>query len=191
MIYRWLNRPKYKFYMFMTIGRFNEEHTILVLSSLCNVLYVTLILVGFLLQPRNRMLIITALTLYVGPVIILLGLGALIILVGCFAFYPVYSVIIIWIWFLLTSQVAQLIGRYLGLDTDADGNVDLLDFLYYCATTNWGRSIGLLHLHATIVKYATKFDPLQEIKERLDQIAKELNDKNTMKQQQQQQLKSH
>lgn len=185
-IYRWLNRPKFKFYMLMTIGHFNEENTILIVSSLCNAFYAILILIGFLILPRERMLIIAALTLYIGPVIILLGLGIGLLIIGCFAFYPVYSVLIIWIWFFFTSQIAQIIGKYLGLDTDDDGNVNILDLLYYCSTTRWGKTIGLHKLHSTIMTYTTKTNPFEEIIQRLHQIDQKLsNDENNVTKQKQ------
>jgi hypothetical protein len=173
-IYRQLDRPKYRFYMFMTVGKLNEQSTILLLSSLCNALYGILVLIGFLLLPRERMLIITALTLYVGPSIILLLVGGFVLLVASFALYPVISVLVVWIWFFLTSHVAQVLGKSLGLDSNEDGNVDMLDLIYYFANTRWGEWIGLRRLH-TYLKCIPK-DPFEEIKERLDHLTEKLNE---------------
>jgi hypothetical protein len=50
--------------------------------------------------------------------------------VAAFAVYPVQSVLFLWTWFSLTSQVAQALGKYLGIETDKDGDVHMLDFLY-------------------------------------------------------------
>lgn len=173
-IYRTLDRPKYRFYMYMIIGKFNEESTVLLVSSLCNVLYGIFVLVGFWLLPRERMLLITALTVYIGPALILLFIGGFVLLIVSFALYPVSAVFAVWVWFFLSSHLAQVIGKYLGLDDDEDGNVDILDLLHYFAKMSWGECIGLLKLHAYLKQI--RKDPLEEIRERLDDLVARYNE---------------
>ena len=77
------------------------------------------------------MLIITLLTLYLGPAIVLIVIGLFGASIAAFAVYPVHSVLFPWTWFFLTSQIAQALGKYLGLDRDKDGDVDMLDFVFF------------------------------------------------------------
>lgn len=67
---------------------------------------------------------------YIGPAIVVVIIGLLGASVAAFAVYPVQSVLFLWTWFSLTSQVAQALGKYLGIETDKDGDVHMLDFLY-------------------------------------------------------------
>lgn len=161
--------PLCQFYIYMTIGTMpNEENTIFLLNILCNLLYATSILIGFLLLPRGTMLIGTLVTLFVGPVLVLILLGSAALIVAAFAVYPMASVLSMWLFFFLTSQMAQVICRKLGLDRDKDGVCNLLDLLHFAASTKWGTMIGLPQLYH-LLHESTK-DPFQEIHRRLDGI---------------------
>jgi hypothetical protein len=87
-MYSVLNKRKYRVYIYMTMGKLpNEQSTIALLSTLCNVLYSASIWFGLLLLPMDYMLILTLLTFYVGPAMILLLLGALALTLVAFAVY--------------------------------------------------------------------------------------------------------
>jgi hypothetical protein len=169
-LYGAVNRPKYKFYLYMTVGKLpDEKSTVIFLSTLCNILYGVSVVAGFLLLPRNFMLLFTATTLYVGPALVLILLGLTGGVIAAFALYPVLSVSAVWMWFFLTSQLFQSIGKRYGLDRDRDGDVDALDVLYFVAQTKWGAAVGLQKLHAVLNDACT--DPFREIHRRLDVIA--------------------
>jgi hypothetical protein len=168
-IYAGVDRPKYKFYIYMTIGKLPDERsTIIFLNMLCNILYGVAVLAGFLFLPRGYMLIGTALTIFIGPALILVLLGAVVLILVVFALYPVISVSSMLVFFFLTSQIAQVMGRRLGLDHDKDGDVDMLDLLSYAASTKWGKVLGLPKLHRMLNE--SMMDPFQEIHRRLDEI---------------------
>jgi hypothetical protein len=176
-IYDYVDRPKYKFYIYMTVGKLpNEKSTIALLSTLCNVLYGCCVWAGFLILPRDYMLLGTLLTLYVGPAMILVLIGAFGMTLAAFAIYPVTSVLVIWLFHFLTSQLAQSLGKGLGLDSDKDGDVDLLDFLHWMASTRVGRFVGLPGLYKILSKMNK--DPFQEIHKRLDLIMEHITTKN-------------
>ena len=168
-LYSLINRPKYRFYLFMTLGKLPDEQTfVAILNIVCNFLYCTCILIGFLLLPRNYMLVGTLITLVVGPALILILVGTVGLLAVAFGLYPIPSVISLWLVFFLTSQLFQVLGRRLGLDTNGDGDVDFLDLLHCASRTAWGRWIGLPKLHEAL--HQAKMRPFQEIKQRLDEI---------------------
>jgi hypothetical protein len=153
----------------MTVGKLpNEEATIVFLNMVCNLLYGISILAGFRFLPRGGMLIGTLVTLFVGPALVLILLGAAVLMLAAFAVYPVTSVFSIWVSFFLTSQLAQVMGRRLGLDHDGDGDVDMLDLLHYAASTKWGKILGLSKLHKML--HESTMNPFQEIHRRLDEI---------------------
>jgi tetrahydromethanopterin S-methyltransferase subunit G len=115
------------------------------------------------------MLVCTLLTLFVGPALVFVILGSAILVLAAFAVYPIISVMVIWLGFFFTSQLAQAIGRKLGLDKDKDGDVDFLDVLHYAAySTQWGKSIGLPKLYKMLND--STMDPFREIHRRLDEI---------------------
>ena len=173
-LYAYVRRPKYKFYIYMTIGKLpNEQSTIALLSTLCNVLYGCCVWVGFLFLRRDYMLLGTLLTLYVGPAIILILIGLLGLMLAAFAIYPVTSVFVMWLFFFLTSQLAQTLGQYLGLDVDEDGDVDFLDLLHWFASTKVGKFLGFPALYEVLNKLNR--DPFQEIHRRLDQITEHID----------------
>ena len=173
-IYSVVNKPKYKFYIYMTIGKLPNEHdTIMMLSTICNVVYGVAVLIGFLFTQRGPMLFITLATLWIGPALVLILLGTLGCAVGAFALYPITSVAIMCLWFFLTSQLAQTIGKRLGLDHDGDGDVDWLDLLHFVAQTDLGTAVGLMKLH-NLLNQANQ-DPFQEIHHRLNMIDRKIN----------------
>ena len=173
-IYSVVNKPKYKFYIYMTIGKLPNEHdTIMMLSTICNVVYGLAVLIGFLFTQRGPMLFITLATLWIGPALVLILLGTLGCAIGAFALYPITSVAIMCLWFFLTSQLAQTIGKRLGLDHDGDGDVDWLDLLHFVAQTDIGNAIGLMKLH-NLLNQANQ-DPFQEIHHRLNMIDRKIN----------------
>ena len=151
----------------------DERTTIIALSTLSNVLYGCSVLIGFIVFPRGQMLIWTLVTLYIGPAFILLFIGAHIALLVAFAMYPVTSVLCIWLWFFCTSQIAQQIGKYWGLDQDKDGDVDVMDLIHYLSQSKLGRYIGLETLHDKLNKMS--MDPFQAIHNRLDLIQKKMD----------------
>lgn len=168
-IYAVVNCKKYKFFLYMTVGKLPDEPTFIVfLNYICNVLYGLAILSGFLVLPRGPMLMATILTIFTGPALVLVLLGCMVAMMAAFAMYPVLSVLTLWMFFFLTSQLAQVIGRRLGLDHDGDGDVDFLDLLSYAASTKWGKLLGIPIMHS-MLNEATG-DPFQEIRRRLDEI---------------------
>ena len=173
-MYAYVNCPKYRFYIYMMGYSLPDERTtIIALSTLSNVLYGCSVLIGFIVFPRGQMLIWTLVTLYIGPAFILLFIGAHIALLVAFAMYPVTSVLCIWLWFFCTSQIAQQIGKYWGLDQDKDGDVDVMDLIHYLSQTKLGRYIGLETLHDKLNKMS--MDPFQAIHNRLDLIQKKMD----------------
>ena len=174
-MYNYINRPKYRFYVYMALGTSlpDEQSTIAIISTVCNVLYGFLIWGGFIFMRRDYMLVVTMLTLYIGPAIVLVIIGLLGASVAAFAVYPVQSVLFLWTWFFLTSQVAQALGKYLGLDSDKDGDVDMLDFVHWASQTRLGRWIGLPRLY-TMLNECSR-DPFQEINKRLDALMDKVN----------------
>jgi hypothetical protein len=168
-IYSIVSHRKYKFYIYMIVGKLPDEHSaILLLSTLCNVLYGMFVVVGFLFLPRGFMLFGTLATLYFGPAMVLILLGSIGVAFAAFALYPITSVVGVWCFFFLISPLAQTIGRKLGLDHDKDGDVDFLDILHLVSETRWGKAIGLHKFH-DMLNEATR-DPFQEIHRRLDEI---------------------
>lgn len=173
-MYDAINCAKYKFYIYMVWGSLPDEaSTIAVLSTFCNVLYGCSVFFGFIFFPRDRMLLATLLTIYVGPAMILILLGAIAGTIVAFALYPIYSVLAIWLWFFLTSQMAQALGRYLGLDHDGDGDVDMLDLLHWVASTRLGSHLGLLGLYNMLNNLNP--DPFQKIHQRLDDLTESIS----------------
>lgn len=173
-MYAFIDCPKYRFYIYMMGYSLPDERSaIIFISTICNVLYGCSIVFGFLFFPRNPMLVWTLCTLYIGPAFILLVFGFHILLLAAFATYPILSVLVIWLWFFLTSQIAQVIGRQLGLDQDKDGDVDMLDLLHYLAHTRAGKYIGLQRLHDRLNRMS--MDPFQAIHRRLDQIKERMD----------------
>jgi hypothetical protein len=173
-MYQFVNTPKYKFYIYMTIGTLpDEQNTVAFLSTVCNVLYGICVWCGFIFLDRNYMLLGTLLTLFVGPAIILVFLA----LVGgslvAFAVYPIASVLVMWVIFFLSSQIAQTLGKYLGLDSDADGDVDYLDLLHWAASKQMGKLLGIPFLYEFLNKLRT--DPFIEIHKRLDRISESIS----------------
>jgi hypothetical protein len=173
-MYQFVNTPKYKFYIYMTIGTLpDEQNTVAFLSTVCNVLYGICVWFGFIFLDRNYMLLGTLLTLFVGPAIILVFLA----LVGgslfAFAVYPIVSVLCMWVIFFLSSQIAQTLGTYLGLDSDADGDVDYLDLLHWAASKRLGKLLGI----PAVYKFLNKLhsDPFIEIQRKLDRISESIS----------------
>lgn len=57
------------------ISGLDEASVILGVSTVCNICYGVVVLAGFIMLPRIPMLAVTAMTLYVGPVIVLIVFG--------------------------------------------------------------------------------------------------------------------
>jgi hypothetical protein len=168
-IYAMVKKPKYKFYIYMTIGTLpNEQNTIVLLSTVCNLLYGICVLCGFLLLPRGPMLFATLATLWIGPALVLILLGTTAAALAAFALYPIASVTFMCTWFFVTSRMAQTLGKRWGLDSDNDGDVDWLDVLHVLATTDIGQSLGMMKLHEILNK--ANQDPFQEIHHKLNDI---------------------
>lgn len=162
-------KPKYRFALYMLVGPIpDEESAVALLGYACNFLYCLSILLGFLFLPRGPMLAFAMLTCLVGPAAVLVLLGAAAAAMAAFAVYPLASVLTMWTFFFATSTVAQVLGRRLGLDSDGDGDVDLLDILHYAASTTWGRKVGLPRLHKILNESAG--GPFHDIRRRLDEI---------------------
>lgn len=168
-LYSIIDRPKYRFYIYMTIGTLPEEHSMIALINvICNVLYGLFVICGFWFLPRGFMLFGTLATLYIGPALVLILLGSIGLAFAAFAFYPVTSVVVVWLFFFFTSHLAQTIGRQLGLDFDGDGDIDCLDILHVAASTNIGQMLRLPKLHEMLNESSR--DPFIEIHRRLDEI---------------------
>jgi hypothetical protein len=169
-MYQAVDTPKYKFYIYMTVGTLpDEQSTIAFLSTVCNILYGICVWCGFIFLDRNYMLLGTLLTLYVGPAIILVFMGLVGGALVAFAVYPIVSVLVMWVLFFLSSQLAQTLGQCLGLDSDADGDVDYLDLLHWAASKRLGKLLGMPAVYNFLNKLHT--DPFIEIHKRLDRIS--------------------
>ena len=104
-LYSYLDRPKYRLYLRMTVGKLpNEETFVVSLNMICNLLYGVAILVGFLLLPRGFMLLGTLATIFVGPALVLILLGSTALVAAAFALYPVASVLTLWLFFFLDQS---------------------------------------------------------------------------------------
>jgi hypothetical protein len=168
-IYQVVNGPKYKFYIYMTGRKLPDERsTIAFISTVCNVLYGICVWFGFMFLDRTYMLLGTLLTLYVGPAIILVFLGFVGGALAAFAVYPIVSVLVMWILFFLSSQIAQTLGKYLGCDSDDDGEIDYLDLLHWAASKRLGKLLGIPAVYKFLNKLQT--DPFVEMHKRLDRI---------------------
>ena len=131
-----IDTPKYKFYLYMTLGFVPKQADFVVATStLCNLLYVMMLVGGFFMLPRTRMLVITLLTFAVGPALVLIATGATGAFLALAAFRPMYTALAIWIVAFLSSRIFQSVAVYLGLDQDNDGDVD------WCVS--WSRSADL------------------------------------------------
>lgn len=176
--YAAVNQPKYKFFIYMSVGSLpNEKDTIVLVSTICNVLYGISILIGFLFFRRGPMLMFSIATLWIGPALVLIILGSLGLMLAAFALYPMTSVSVMILFFFLKSQVAQTLGKRFGLDSDQDGDVDWLDLMHVLAKTELGGAIGLLELHDFL--HQCKEDPFKEIHRRLDRIHENTNMSNS------------
>ena len=161
-LYQVVNKPKYKFYLYMTIGKLPDETSfVIALNMLCNLLYCLVTFAGFCLLPRNFMLVGTAVTILVGPALVLILLGSVVLVLVAFTLYPIVSVATLWGLFFMTSQAAQVLGRAMGLDQDKDGDVDWMDVLCYLGQTRVGRALRLDVLHQTW--HESTLDPFQAI----------------------------
>ena len=168
-LYAAVSKPKYKFYIYMTVGSLpNEQNTILLISTICNVLYGSAMLAGFLLFQRGPMLLFTLATLWIGPALVLILLGLVAGVLAAFAFYPLASVAAMATWFFMTSQLAQQLGKQLGLDSDGDGDVDWLDLLHALSKTSLGETLRLGQVHEFFNQI--QMDPFQELHRRLDRM---------------------
>jgi hypothetical protein len=168
-LYAAVNTRKYRFYIYMTVGTMPDERsTILLISTVCNLLYCSSIFLGFMFFRRGPMIIFTLATLWIGPALVLILLGTIGLAIAAFALYPIASVPGMTLWFFLTSQLAQTLGKKFGLDSDGDGDVDWLDLLHAVGKTEVGRSMGIKKLYDFLNQ--CKFDPFKEIHRRLDRI---------------------
>lgn len=180
-MYAAVSKPKYKFYFYMTTGLEMPDETAfcIIINMVCNWLYGAITLLGFVFLPRHFMLAATAVTLWIGPVLVLLLLGAMALLGAAFMLYPTTSVAVLWVIFFLPSRVAQLLGRHCGLDVDKDGDVDWLDLWHWVATqTEWGkRWPGLRRSHAVLNEWWSEPNntnpPWQAMQAQLDAMQQE------------------
>ena len=167
------NRPKFRFWIYMTLGSQLPDETTFVtlLNGTCNLLYGLSTLIGFLMLPRGFMLVVTAVTVLVGPALVLIMLGIMALVLIAFALYPITSVATLWIFFFLTSHMAQVLGCRLGLDKDQDGDVDWLDLLHLLASTKTGKFLCLDSLHDMLNE--STMNQFQRIHRRLDEIQRQ------------------
>jgi energy-coupling factor transporter transmembrane protein EcfT len=147
----------------------SEAAVIVLLNTLCNLLYCGTVLLCFIFLPHGYVLLATTLvTVLVGPALALVVLAVLGGIVVAFALYPLTSVLFLWTVFFLTSHCAQVLGKSLGLDVDKDGNVDLMDLLHYLATKPLGRAVGLPRLYRLLKE--SSLNPFDQINRRLDEL---------------------
>ena len=168
--------PKYKFALYMTLG-FVPKHDdfVIAVSTLCNLLYVMMLVGGFLVMPRDRMLIITVLTFAVGPALVLIAIGATGAFLALAAFRPMYMALAIWIVAFLSSRIFQSVAVYLGLDQDNDGDVDWLDIVAWAATTKAGKALGLDAVHRAL--NARRNATITCVLERIDKLEQKIDGK--------------
>lgn len=151
--YLYLSLDGYHFYFKFFLGvDIDEQGTIVALSVVCNVVYCTLMLIGFSSLPREFMIKVGLLTILIGPAVVLLLLAFLGATIVCMALYPGYFVLLIWIIDFVKGELVQRVGKYLGLDQDNDGDVDLEDIFLFFANSSLGRSLGLKEVHAHVTK---------------------------------------
>jgi len=168
-MYQVINTPSYRFCLYMSLGFVPKEADFVAfVSTLCNVLYVCMTLVGFLLLPQDTMLIITVLTFAVGPALVLVMLGAIMAFLALSALYPMVMTTFLCTGFLFSSRLFQVVGKYLGLDQDKDGDVDWLDLVAWASRKPVGQALRLNVLHKV---FNTRRNATPEhILERLDQL---------------------
>jgi len=171
-----LATPKYRFYLYMSLGFVpKQEDFVFIVSTLCNLLYVLTLLAGFFLLPRTNMLVITLVTFAVGPALVLVLLGAVGVFLALSMTYPMLMALGLWSFFFLSSQVFQSVGTYLGLDQDADGDVDWLDILAWLASKPLGKTLGLDAIHQRL--NARRHATLEHMIERVDELEQRLGAK--------------
>jgi hypothetical protein len=147
----------------------SEEAVIVLLNTICNLLYCSTVLACLVLLPRGYVLLATTLvTILVGPALALGVLAVLGLVIVAFALYPLTSVMTMWSIFFLTSHCAQVLGKSLGLDVDQDGDVDLLDLLHYLSAQPLGRAVGLHRLYKILKE--SSLNPFDQINRRLDDL---------------------
>ncbi len=156
--------------------KLDEQSTVLVVSVICNLLYCTAILLGFLWFDRNLMLVVVLLTFAIGPVIIFVILGLGVAFIVLMAFCPMITVAGIWFFHFLHSNAIQNLGKWLKLDEDKDGTVDIADFVAWAAEKWWGKWLGMTLLKSEIdAARAKSLDAI--IKKCIDSKFKELSAK--------------
>lgn len=170
-MYNSINTPKYKLYLYMSMGFVPKESDfVFFVSTMCNLLYVLTLLAGFTILPRGNMLVITALTFAIGPALILVMLGAAAAFIALSMFYPMAVAIALWLAFFVSTSLFQSIAIHLGLDHDGDGDVDWLDLLKWAASKPLGEWLKLDSLHrvmnqrnqATLENILHRIDKLEE-----------------------------
>ena len=99
------------------------------LISISNIIFVGTVALGYLLLPRQVMIYVGLVGLFVGPVAIQALLKVLGFGFAAAAYVPGLMVLLMWIVAFATSKTAQRLGLWLGLDKDEDGDVDWEDVL--------------------------------------------------------------
>eukprot|EP00291_Cryptomonas_curvata_P027303 CAMPEP_0172162414 /NCGR_PEP_ID=MMETSP1050-20130122/6657_1 /TAXON_ID=233186 /ORGANISM="Cryptomonas curvata, Strain CCAP979/52" /LENGTH=246 /DNA_ID=CAMNT_0012832399 /DNA_START=111 /DNA_END=847 /DNA_ORIENTATION=+ len=167
--YLWTYLSSRWLYIWVTTGySFDEKLTIYCVSILCNVLYCLTMLIGFIFLPRDLMLLIGLFTATIGPSLVLFILGTIAISILFMAFYPMYTVAIIWSFNFIRSHFMQKLALTLELDVDGDGTVNWSDAIAWAGKTKWGSRLGMNFLHDQLLYFRTK-SVTEFISERIDQ----------------------
>lgn len=172
-LFEFLDRPKYRFYLWATFGvSLDERSTVAGVTLLCNFLYVVIVLSLVLVVPRAHWLVGTAATFFVGPAVVLAILGCIVGSLVVFALYPMTSVAAVWLACFLQSRLFQQIGLRLELDVDHDGDVDSMDIVKALAKTRLGRRLKLdaIHQFLNTVQAKTTQARLETIESKIDDI---------------------
>ena len=114
-----------------------EEQLKNILMIIGNLGFCVLVTLGFMYLPSDAMLIVSLVTILVGPAFILFILRILGGLLYIAANAPILYVLGLFIVALLRSKLWQWIGMRLGWDKDGDGQVSLRDAIIWLRSADW------------------------------------------------------
>lgn len=166
---------EYQWYIKLMTGYWlDKQMTVMCISVVCNLIYCLSVVGGMFIFSQNTMLIYGLLTIFIGPAIILVGIGLLALIIGAMALYPMISVSIFLLTWFFTTKLGQLIGKKLGLDCDNDGDVDFADFIHLLAryAPKW---MNLKALHDWVDKRdKSVIEEVQELRKAVEELKAEL-----------------
>jgi len=164
-----VNKPTPRLLLRLVAGvQPDEATTLFVVAMACNLVYCAIIVVAFLALPRGTALALGAATFAVGPALVFVVFGCLVVIVCACAAYPMTVVATLWLANFAKTTAFQWLALRLRLDLDRDGDVDLLDFFGFIAHTRLGRLLRLPALHR---RWNAKTDkPVQQLAHKIDTL---------------------